>query len=191
MTPPADRMWPALPGSATPGRVVKLPGPGTYVRKPAEQQLPGRFVTMARSWRRRRRYPIPRPPRRRGRRHQVAAGRPVAPLTELGRVPSPAGWTVPPGACQESAEARGSAPGQERRLQLRGLAAPPGLGETDPLEPVVFLPVHHDLRAPRDLQGEHRPVDPVGQNGLRSSPPADLLLQLAGNARAKVLAGLA
>jgi hypothetical protein len=62
-----------------------------------EQQLPGTFVYMAWSWRRRRRHPRPRRPWRRWRRHQIRLGRPVAPLTELGRVPSPGGWTVPPG----------------------------------------------------------------------------------------------
>lgn len=56
----------------------------------------GTVRVMARSWRRRQ-YPWPRPPRRHRRRHHVAAGRPVAPLTELGRVPSPGGWIAPPG----------------------------------------------------------------------------------------------
>lgn len=41
--------------------------------------------------------------------------------------------------------------GEEGRLQRGGLATPPCLGEADPLEPVVFLPVHHHFRAPRHL----------------------------------------
>lgn len=52
---------------------------------------------MARPWRRPRRYLRPRPAGGRRRRREAAAGRPVAPLTELGRVRSPGGWTVPPG----------------------------------------------------------------------------------------------
>jgi len=46
----------------------------------------------------------------------------------------------------------GSAPGQERRLQLRGLATLLASAKTHSLEPVVFLPIQHDFRAPGDLQ---------------------------------------
>ena len=56
-----------------------------------------RRARMAWSRRRRRRYPRPKPPRSRRRHNHVAAGRPVAPLTELGRVTSPGGWAAPPG----------------------------------------------------------------------------------------------
>lgn len=88
-----------------------------------------------------------------------------------------------------SAESRRSARGHEELGQFRRAASPPCLSETDPFEPVMLFPVRSHPDAPRYFQGVHGPVNIIDEHRQRTSPQANLLMQLADCARGHILTG--
>lgn len=82
-----------------------------------------------------------------------------------------------------SAESRRSARGHEGLGQFRRAASLPCLSETDPFEPVMLFPIHSHPDAPRYFRGVHGPVNIIDEHRQRTSPQANLLMQLADCAR--------